>query len=62
MRTGVPAADFRSGCAEYGIIVGRNFAPFQDAWARISLGTMEEMQRATEVFEHVLELKKVAVA
>ncbi len=62
VRTGVPAADFRSGCAEYGIIVGRTFAPFQDAWARISLGTMEEMQRATEVFEHVLELKKVAVA
>lgn len=62
VRTGVPAAEFRGGCAEHGIIVGRDFAPFHDAWARISLGTMEEMQRATVAFERVLKLKKVAAA
>ncbi len=62
VRTGVPAADFRSGCAEYGILVGRDFRPFEGSWARISLGTMEEMQRATEVFGRVLKVEKVAAA
>lgn len=62
VHTGVPAADFRSGCAEHAVMVGRDFSPFHDAWARISLGTMEEMQRAVGVFEQVLELKRVAVA
>ncbi len=62
MRTGVPAADFRSGCAKHAILVGRDFRPFHDDWARISLGTMAEMQRATEVFGRVLQVKKVAAA
>ncbi|HJO04719.1 MAG TPA: aminotransferase class I/II-fold pyridoxal phosphate-dependent enzyme [Acidobacteriota bacterium] len=59
---GVPAAEFRGDCAEHGVKVGRDFRPFHDVWSRISLGTMEEMHRATEVFGQVLGLKKVAAA
>ena len=49
------AAAFREGCAAKGIMVGRDFPPLEKTWARISLGTMEEMQKATEVFRSVLK-------
>ena len=49
------AAQFREGCAAKGVMVGRDFAPLEKTWARISLGTMEEMQKATEVFRSVLK-------
>jgi len=51
---GMPAAEFRAGCAEANIKVGRNFPPYEQEWARISLGTMEEMERAVEVFGRIL--------
>jgi histidinol-phosphate/aromatic aminotransferase/cobyric acid decarboxylase-like protein len=53
-RTGMPAQEFRDGCAARNIKVGRNFPPYQDAWARISISTMEDMQFATKVFGEVL--------
>jgi len=49
------AAQFREGCAAKGVMVGRDFPPLEKQWARISLGTMEEMQKATEVFRSVLK-------
>jgi len=49
------AAQFRDGCAAKGVMVGRDFPPLEKQWARISLGTMEEMQKATEVFRSVLK-------
>jgi len=49
------AAAFRDGCAQKGVMVGRDFPPLEKTWARISLGTMEEMQKATEVFRSVLK-------
>jgi histidinol-phosphate aminotransferase len=49
------AAAFRDGCAAKGIMVGRDFPPLEKTWARISLGTMEEMQKATDVFRSVLK-------
>ena len=49
------AAAFREGCAAKGVMVGRDFPPLEKHWARISLGTMEEMQKATEVFRSVLK-------
>jgi histidinol-phosphate aminotransferase len=49
------AAAFRDGCAAKGVMVGRDFPPLEKQWARISLGTMEEMQKATEVFRSVLK-------
>src|SRR5262245_44199138 len=49
------AAAFRDGCAAKGVMVGRDFPPLEKQWARISIGTMEEMQKATEVFRSVLK-------
>lgn len=44
---------FRTGCTEGRIMVGRRFVPL-DTWVRISLGTMDEMQRAWTVFAPLL--------
>jgi histidinol-phosphate aminotransferase len=49
------AAQFRDACAAKGVMVGRDFPPLEKQWARISLGTMEEMQKATDVFRSVLK-------
>jgi histidinol-phosphate aminotransferase len=49
-----PAEAFRDACAKSGVMVGRDFPPFEKTHARISIGTMEEMQKATEVFRSVL--------
>jgi len=49
------AAAFREACLAKGVQVGRDFPPLEKTWARISLGTMEEMQKATEVFRSVLK-------
>jgi histidinol-phosphate aminotransferase len=49
-----PAKDFREICAKSGVMVGRDFPPFEKTHARISIGTMEEMQKAVEVFRTAL--------
>ena len=54
------AATFRDGCAAKGVMVGRDFPPLEKQWARISLGTMEEMQKATDVFRQVLRSTSTA--
>jgi len=59
---GVPARQFRDGCAAQGVRVGRDFPPFEQGWCRISIGTMDEMQRATAIFGEVLGKKGVAAA
>lgn len=48
-----PAPAFRDACRAQGILVGRPFPPL-DTYARISLGTAEEMSRAEAVFRQVL--------
>jgi histidinol-phosphate aminotransferase len=48
------AKAFRDACEKQGVMVGRDFPPVEKQWARISLGTMEEMQKATAVFRNVL--------
>ena len=50
-----PAAEFRDAAREQGILIARDFPPMEQTHARISLGTMEEMQRAVEVFKKILE-------
>lgn len=55
-----PAADFRSACAAENVIVGRNFPPYEKSHARISIGTMAEMQRAVQTFERALAAKTAA--
>ena len=37
-----------------GVMVGRDFPPFEKTHARISIGTMDEMKKATAVFRSVL--------
>jgi histidinol-phosphate aminotransferase len=50
-----PAKEFRDACAKQGIIVGRDFPPFEKSHARITIGTMEEMEKAVAVFRTVLK-------
>jgi histidinol-phosphate aminotransferase len=51
---GRTAADFREACAKQGVMVGRDFPPFEKTHSRISIGTMDEMKRAAAVFRNVL--------
>ena len=55
-----PAADFRNACAAENVLVGRDFPPYQKTHARISIGTMAEMQRAVQTFERALAKKAAA--
>ena len=52
---GRPAKDFRDACAKQGVMVGRDFPPFEKTHCRISIGTMEEMRKAVEVFRTALK-------
>ena len=54
VETGRPADQFRDACAKQGIMVGRPFPPLEKTHARISIGTMDEMKKATAVFRDVL--------
>jgi histidinol-phosphate aminotransferase len=58
---GTPAKEFREACRAKGVLVARDFPPFEKTHARISLGTMAEMQKAVQVFGEVLN-KKTATA
>ncbi len=51
---GRPAREFREACAKSGVMVGRDFPPFEKTHARISIGTLDEMRRAVDVFRSVL--------
>ena len=54
------AREFREACARQGVMVGRDFPPFQQTHARISIGTMDEMRRAVDVFRSVLTTSNMA--
>jgi histidinol-phosphate aminotransferase len=54
VKTNMPAKQFREGCAKFKVAVGRDFPPYEKTHARISIGTLDEMKRATEVFRQVL--------
>lgn len=49
-----PAREFREACLKQGVSIGRDFPPYEKTHVRISIGTMEEMQKAVRVFEQVL--------
>jgi histidinol-phosphate aminotransferase len=49
-----PAAQFRDACRTAGVMVGRDFPPYEKTHCRISIGTMAEMQRAVDAFKKVL--------
>lgn len=56
-----PAKDFREACAKQGVMVGRDFPPFEKTHSRISIGTMDEMKKAADVFRSVLKPVTTAV-
>jgi histidinol-phosphate aminotransferase len=57
-----PAKEFREACAKQGVMVGRDFPPLEKTHVRISIGTMEEMQKAAAVFRSVLKSETSPVA
>ena len=57
-----PAREFREACRAQGVLVARDFPPFEKSHCRISIGTMEEMQKATAVFGRVLGAPATAAA
>jgi histidinol-phosphate aminotransferase len=59
---GMPAGEFRTACRAKNVLVGRDFPPYEKTHARISLGTMEEMQKAIKVFDQVLGKKTTTAA
>jgi histidinol-phosphate aminotransferase len=50
----MPAARFREACLAQKVSVGRDFPPMHNSHCRISLGSMEEMEIAAQVFRRVL--------
>ena len=51
---GQTSKSFRDACFELDVLVGRDFRPIGNHYSRISLGTMDEMRQAVQVFETVL--------
>ncbi len=51
-----PAKGFRDACGKRNVVVGRDFPPMEKIHCRISIGTMEEMRRACDVFAEVLDV------
>jgi histidinol-phosphate aminotransferase len=49
-----PAVEFRDALRPLGVAVGRDFPPMEKTYARISLGRMEDMQKAMPFFKQVL--------
>jgi histidinol-phosphate aminotransferase len=57
---GRPAKAFREACKAKGVLVARDFPPFEKTHCRISYGTMDEMKKAVAVFGDVLAKKATA--
>ncbi len=49
-----PVRDFREACRREGVLVARDFPPYEKSHCRISIGTIEEMKQAVAVFERAL--------
>ncbi len=55
-----PVREFREACRAQGVLVARDFPPFEKSHVRISIGTLDEMKRATDVFGKVLGVRAKA--
>jgi len=62
VETGRPAKEFKEACARRGILVGREFPPLHQTYARVSIGTIDEMQKAGVVIAEVLGGSRTAPA
>jgi histidinol-phosphate aminotransferase len=54
VNVGRPCKEFRDACRKKGVVVARDFPPFEKTHCRIAFGTMDEMQKAVKVFGEVL--------
>jgi histidinol-phosphate aminotransferase len=59
---GRPAKAFRDACRAKGVLVARDFPPFEKTHCRLSFGTMDEMKRAVSVFGEVLGKRTASAA
>jgi hypothetical protein len=50
---GADSRAFHNACRQHGVAVGRGFPPMT-TWARVSIGTQSEMEKAIPVFLTVL--------
>jgi histidinol-phosphate aminotransferase len=57
---GRPVKEFREACLKQHVRVARDFPPFEKTHCRISFGTMDEMKKATAVFDKILGKKAAA--
>ncbi len=49
-----PCKEFRDACRKEGVLVARDFPPYEKSHCRISIGSLDEMKQATEVFARAL--------
>jgi histidinol-phosphate aminotransferase len=57
-----PASEFRAAAEALKVRVGRDFPPFEKTHSRITLGTMDEMKQAVQVFRKVLTARSTTGA
>jgi histidinol-phosphate aminotransferase len=57
LNIGRPAAEFRDACAKRNVFVARDVPPMEKTHARITIGTMDEMRKAVDVFREVLSVR-----
>jgi len=62
LNIGRPAAAFRDACAKRNVFVARDFPPLEKTHARITIGTMDEMKKAVDVFREVLSVRSSTAA
>jgi histidinol-phosphate aminotransferase len=62
LNIGRPAAEFRDACAKRNVFVARDFPPMEKTHARITIGTMDEMKKAVDVFREVLSVRSSTAA
>jgi histidinol-phosphate aminotransferase len=60
LNIGRPAAEFRDACAKRNVFVARDFPPMEKTHARVTIGTMDEMKKAMDVFREVLGTRSTA--
>jgi histidinol-phosphate aminotransferase len=60
LNIGRTAAEFRDACAKRNVFVARDFPPMEKTHARVTIGTMDEMKKAMEVFREVLATRTTA--
>ena len=57
---GRPVKEFREACRARGVLVARDFPPFEKTHCRLSFGTMDEMKKAVAVFGESLDKQTAA--